>query len=119
MAGAGERGMATDYTHAVVGLGLARLYAAEPMRWPYWCLAALLPASLAGLFGSAGDDGEVHWTSPSGQFDLRVCRPEPVAVVHGQMEAIVLAAAGDQVPPGTPEYRIEMMRELVEEHGKF
>jgi len=32
--------MATDYTHAVVGLGLARLYATKPMRgrtgdWPH------------------------------------------------------------------------------------
>lgn len=31
----------------------------------------------------------------------------------------LVAAAGDQVPPGTPEYRIEMMRELVETHGRF
>ncbi len=35
--------MATIYTHAVVGLGLAHLYAARPMRWPFWTLAALLP----------------------------------------------------------------------------
>ena len=31
----------------------------------------------------------------------------------------LVANAGDQVPPGAPEYRIEMMRELVEEHGRF
>ena len=31
----------------------------------------------------------------------------------------IVANAGDQVPPGAPEYRIEMMRELVESHGKF
>jgi inner membrane protein len=35
--------MATDYTHAVVGLGLARLYATKPMPWTYWGLAAILP----------------------------------------------------------------------------
>jgi inner membrane protein len=35
--------MATDYTHAVVGLGLARLYAIKPMPWAYWGLAAILP----------------------------------------------------------------------------
>jgi hypothetical protein len=31
----------------------------------------------------------------------------------------LIAAAGDQVPPGTPEYRIEMMRELVEKFGRY
>jgi hypothetical protein len=31
----------------------------------------------------------------------------------------LIAAAGDQVPPGTPEYRIEMMRDLVEKFGKY
>ena len=31
----------------------------------------------------------------------------------------LIANAGDQVPPGALEYRIEMMRELVEEHGRF
>ena len=35
--------MATLYTHAVVGLGVARLCAARPKPWPYWGLAALLP----------------------------------------------------------------------------
>jgi inner membrane protein len=35
--------MATDYSHAVVGLGLARLYATKPMPWAYWGLAAILP----------------------------------------------------------------------------
>jgi len=35
--------MATDYSHAVVGLGLARLYATKPMPWAYWGLAAVLP----------------------------------------------------------------------------
>jgi hypothetical protein len=31
----------------------------------------------------------------------------------------LIANAGDQVPPGAPEYRIELMRDLVERHGKF
>ena len=35
--------MATLYTRAVVGLGLARLGAARPKPWPYWGLATLLP----------------------------------------------------------------------------
>ncbi|HBO42473.1 MAG TPA: hypothetical protein DD670_00745, partial [Planctomycetaceae bacterium] len=35
--------MATIYSHAVVGLGLARLYTGRPMPWAYWGLAAVLP----------------------------------------------------------------------------
>jgi len=31
----------------------------------------------------------------------------------------IVANAGDQVPPNALEYRIEMMRELVEEYGRF
>ena len=31
----------------------------------------------------------------------------------------LVAAAGDQVPPGAPEHRIDMMRELVEKNGRF
>jgi Uroporphyrinogen decarboxylase (URO-D) len=31
----------------------------------------------------------------------------------------LIAAAGDQVPPFAPEYRIEMMRELVDKFGKY
>jgi uroporphyrinogen-III decarboxylase len=31
----------------------------------------------------------------------------------------LIAAAGDQVPPSAPEYRIEMMRDLVEKFGNY
>lgn len=31
----------------------------------------------------------------------------------------LIAAAGDQVPPGAPEDRIEIMRDLVERHGRY
>ena len=31
----------------------------------------------------------------------------------------LIAAAGDQVPPGAEQDRIEIMRDLVEEHGRF
>jgi len=34
--------MATTYTHAVVGLGLAQLYTPGRLRWLYWGLAAVL-----------------------------------------------------------------------------
>ena len=33
--------------------------------------------------------------------------------------ARLIAAAGDQVPPGAEEGRISLMRDLVEEHGRF
>jgi hypothetical protein len=36
-----------------------------------------------------------------------------------KLSARLIAAAGDQVPPGAPEYRIELMRDLVEKHGTF
>ena len=36
-----------------------------------------------------------------------------------KMSQRIVAGAGDQVPPNALEYRIEMMRELVEKHGKF
>jgi inner membrane protein len=35
--------LTTLYTHAVVGLGIARLCAARPKPWTYWGLATLLP----------------------------------------------------------------------------
>lgn len=31
----------------------------------------------------------------------------------------IVANAGDQVPPGAPEYRIEMMRDLVDRYGRY
>ena len=34
--------MATTYTHAVVGLGIAQLYVPGRRRWLYWTVAALL-----------------------------------------------------------------------------
>lgn len=35
--------MATLYTHAVAGLGLAKVCAGRPMPWSYWTLATILP----------------------------------------------------------------------------
>jgi inner membrane protein len=35
--------MATLYTHAVAGLGIARLATPRPMPWSYWLAAAALP----------------------------------------------------------------------------
>lgn len=59
--------MATDYTHAVVGVGLAGLYACRPMPWAYWGLAAVLPIipdldvfSMAAYGSSLGHRGIAH-----------------------------------------------------------
>ncbi|MCC7261880.1 MAG: hypothetical protein IT369_05070 [Candidatus Latescibacteria bacterium] len=37
----------------------------------------------------------------------------------GRLSPRLIAAAGDQVPPGADEARIHRMRELVEEHGRY
>jgi inner membrane protein len=34
--------MATTYTHAIVGVGIAQIYTPQRRRWLYWTLAALL-----------------------------------------------------------------------------
>jgi inner membrane protein len=59
--------MATLYTHAVVGVGLARLYAVRPMPWVFWGLAAVLPIaadldvfSTATYGGPLGHRGITH-----------------------------------------------------------
>jgi inner membrane protein len=59
--------MATLYTHPVVGLTLARLYAKRPMPWAYWGLAAVLPMvpdldafSTAVYGGPLGHRGITH-----------------------------------------------------------
>ena len=59
--------MCTDYTHAVVGLGLARLYAVRPMPWAFWGLAAILPIipdldvfSMAAYNAPLGHRGITH-----------------------------------------------------------
>jgi inner membrane protein len=59
--------MATIYSHAVVGLGLARLYTGRPMPWAYWGLATVLPIvpdldvfSTAVYGGPLGHRGITH-----------------------------------------------------------
>jgi hypothetical protein len=53
------------------------------------------------------DDDEAFRRSVLAWLELRQAGPR------------LIAAAGDQVPPGTPEYRIEMMRDLVEKFGAY
>ncbi len=57
----------TIYTHAVVGLGLAHLYASRRMSWLYWGLAAFLPVipdldafSTASYSSALGHRGITH-----------------------------------------------------------
>src|SRR5689334_10288860 len=59
--------MTTIYTHAVVGLGLARVATSRPMPWPYWTLATLLPVlpdfdsfSTAAYGSALGHRGITH-----------------------------------------------------------
>jgi inner membrane protein len=59
--------VATIYSHAVVGAGLARLYAARPMPWAYWGLAVILPTlpdldvfSMAAYGDPLGHRGITH-----------------------------------------------------------
>jgi inner membrane protein len=59
--------MPTIYTHSVVGLGLARLFARRPMPWAYWGLAAVLPIipdldafSMAAYGSPSGHRGFTH-----------------------------------------------------------
>jgi inner membrane protein len=59
--------MATLYTHAAAGLGIARLATARPMPWPYWAAAAALPCipdldvfSTAAYGSAMGHRGITH-----------------------------------------------------------
>jgi inner membrane protein len=59
--------MATMYSHAIVGVGMARLYTGRPMPWAYWGLAAVLPLipdvdvfSMAAYGSSLGHRGVSH-----------------------------------------------------------
>lgn len=59
--------MATDYTHAFVGVAIGRLYADRRMPWTYWGLATLLPTipdldviSTAAYGSAMGHRGITH-----------------------------------------------------------
>jgi len=59
--------MATVYTHAIVGLGLARLSTKRTMPWQFWTVTGLLPivpdldVFLTGSYGTAlGHRGITH-----------------------------------------------------------
>ena len=59
--------MATSYTHAVVGLGVAQLYRPGRRAWLYWLLAAMLPVlpdldafSMAAYGSLLGHRGITH-----------------------------------------------------------
>ena len=57
------------------------------------------------------------WIEPATDEDFRRAVMDWLDLRAGSPRLI--AAAGDQVPPGAPEHRIRMMRELVEEFGRY
>jgi len=57
------------------------------------------------------------WVEPASDGDFR--RAVLAWLELRRRSARLIAAAGDQVPPGAPEHRIRMMRELVEEFGRY
>jgi ATP-dependent helicase/nuclease subunit A len=84
-------------------------------------LAALLPASLGDLFNAATPGDEIDWTSASGTFAFRICRPDadfveaapllaPVPVtrepdvtpVSGSSPVVAAATAADDIAPARP-----------------
>ena len=93
------------------------------------CIDAVTPAPMGDLTpaqcrAEAGPDlilsGGVPpplWVEPSTDDDFR--RSVLAWLEIRKLSPRLVAAAGDQVPPCTPEHRIEMMRELVETHGRY
>jgi hypothetical protein len=57
------------------------------------------------------------WIEPATDDDFRRTVLDWLAL-HARSTRLI-AAAGDQVPPGAFEHRIRMMRELVEEYGRY
>ncbi|MEN6537908.1 MAG: uroporphyrinogen decarboxylase family protein [Bryobacteraceae bacterium] len=57
------------------------------------------------------------WIEPSTDDDFRRAVLDWLEIRKSSPRLV--AAAGDQVPPGTPEHRIRMMRDLVETHGRY
>jgi uroporphyrinogen-III decarboxylase len=93
------------------------------------CIDAVTPAPMGDLTArecreEAGHDlilsGGVPpsvWIEPASDDDFRRAVLDWLEL--RTLSARLIAAAGDQVPPGAPEHRIRMMRDLVEEFGRF
>jgi hypothetical protein len=93
------------------------------------CIDAVTPAPMGDLTpaecrAQAGPDlilsGGVPpplWVEPATDDDFR--RAVLAWLEIRKLSPRLVAAAGDQVPPGAPAHRIGMMRELVETHGRY
>jgi uroporphyrinogen-III decarboxylase len=93
------------------------------------CIDAVTPAPMGDLTArecreEAGNDlilsGGVPpsvWIEPASDDDFR--RSVLDWLDLRARSPRLIAAAGDQVPPGAPEHRIRMMRELVDEFGRY
>jgi hypothetical protein len=107
-----------------------------------------LRGAIAMIRDAGADCGDAITPSPMGDLSPRACRDEagPHFILSGGVppnlwlpeapraafeQSVldwlelkrggprIIANAGDQVPPGAAEDRIEIMRELVERHGRF
>jgi len=105
--------------------GLLREFAA----WGVDAIDAVTPAPMGdltprqcreeagpGLILSGGVSPPV-WIEPASDDDFRRAVLDWLEI--RKRSPRLVAAAGDQVPPGAPEHRIRMMRDLVESHGRY
>ncbi len=105
--------------------GLLRAFAAMGAD----CIDAVTPAPMGDLTARqcrdeaganlilSGGVPPSEWIEPASDDDFR--RAVLAWLELRASSPRLIAAAGDQVPPGAPEHRIHMMRELVEEFGRY
>jgi inner membrane protein len=109
--------MTTLYTHAVAGLGLARVCAVRPMPWPYWTLAAILPlvpdldvfssASYGSALGHRGVTHSLLFALSAGlvaasivsrplrrRWWMLACVFFAIAATHGLLDALTRGGGG-------------------------
>lgn len=117
-------------------------------KWAAVHIDGRLRGALAMIGGIDADCGDAITPQPMGDLSPRQCREEagPDFILSGgvspelwlpqtplqvferkvvewleirRLSPRLIAAAGDQVPPGADEARIHRMRELVEEYGRY
>lgn len=93
------------------------------------CIDAVTPAPMGDLTPAqcreqagpalilSGGVAPIFWIEPATDEDFRCAVLEWLEL--RKASARLVAAAGDQVPPGAPEHRIRMMRELVDRFGRY
>ncbi len=134
------------YSAGYYAEAIRRLHAAG--KWVAVHIDGRLRQSIAMIAATGADCGDAITPAPMGDLDPPACRQEagPRFILSGGVspdlwlphtpraafeQAVrawldlrhasprLIAAAGDQVPPGAEEARIHRMRELVEEHGRY